>query len=387
MLPDYSLRGSIRKQKAKAKDASEARQSSGYYQRFILHGERDTNGMQVVRCVSLKTSDAKTARQRAVRAVEEKIQQIEATKHAPVPTETQPEKSFAEHVADFQASVKADNRSAKHVKAIKQKLSHIATLAGITKLEQIEIEKIKTTIYGLVEKGEISEQTGVYYRTNWRAFGAWLTRSKRLAADPLTDMKRRSHQDVEQTQTRREFTKAELARLIRNARRNSETHYGLTGQQRALLYQTASETGFRVQELASVTPSSVTWDHDDPAITVECTISKRRKKDRQEIKVSTAKALRKLCRGLAPNAKIWPGRWWEKSARMIRCDMEGITEITPDGHLSFHSLRHTFVTNVARTGIDLQMILNICRLSSPTLLQRYYHSAQGQRRNVINQLP
>jgi integrase len=387
MLPDYSLRGSIRKQKAKAKGQAEARVSADYVQRFIIIGEVYTEGKQIgkqrVRTVSLKTSDYRTARQRATRFVEDKIRALQAEKDAP-PAPAEPIKTLDQHVADFQASTKAEGRSPKHVKAIKQKLTRVATLAGITDIKQIEIELIKTTIYSLVEKSEIGEQTAVYYRTHWRGFTGWLTSTKRLQSDPLINLKRRTKSHIEQTLTRRAFTKAELALLFRNAKAG-KVEYGLTGEQRALLYRVASETGFRVQELASITPSAITWGND-PKICIKCTISKRKRPDVQEIKASTAKALKRLCKGLASDAKIWPGRWWERSAKMLRCDMTGIDEVTQEGHLTFHSLRHTFVTNAARTGLELPKLLEFCRLSSATLLTRYYHGSEDQRRATVNQL-
>jgi integrase len=389
MHGDYSLRGNVRKQKAKARGADKARQSDVYHQRFIIIGEVHATGKQigeqVVRSVSLKTTDAKTARQRAVRFVEEKIRQLAAAKQAPVPaTPPSPAKSLDDHIADFQASTKAESRSPKHIKAIQQKLTRIATLANITSIDQIDDETIKSTIFGLVEKGEIGEQTAIYYRTHWRAFSNFLARTKRLQADPLVDMKRRTQPHVLQTLTRRAFNKKELTRLFKNAK-SGDVAYGLTGEQRAVLYRVASETGFRVQELASITPSAITWG-SDPKITIACTISKRRKRDTQEIKVSTAKALKRLCRGLAPGAKIWPGRWWERSTRMLRCDMAGIDQTTPEGVLTFHSLRHTFVTNAAKTGVELPKLLEFCRLSNPILLERYYHGSGGQRRAMVNQL-
>ncbi len=67
--------------------------------------------------------------------------------------------------------------------------------------------------------------------------------------------------------------------------------------------------------------------------------------------------------------------------------MKGIDETTEEGILTFHSLRHTFVTGVVTTGADQNLVMEICRLSSPELIKRYYHSSSKDRRAVLGALP
>ena len=67
--------------------------------------------------------------------------------------------------------------------------------------------------------------------------------------------------------------------------------------------------------------------------------------------------------------------------------MKGITVKTEEGVLTFHSLRHTFVTGVVTTGANQNLVMEICRLSSPELIKRYYHSTSEDRRAVLGALP
>lgn len=364
----YKLIGGPRKQRSKAKDG-EARTGKYYTQRYRVDGDPKT------KVVSLQTTDLGVARRVAVEFVERKISAIE-NEHI--------HKSIDEHIEDYQASLRADGNSPKTIKEAKKMLSRVTKDARLKTLNDISVDKIKVTIHEYVEEDLIGDQTEIHYRSRWRAFANWAERTKRSSINLLAGMKVGTHRDVEIQKPRRIFTPAELAKLIANARKG-DTQYHLSGEQRAVLYEVATQTGFRVQELASITPSCITWG-DEPRITIKCTISKRRKTDTQEIKPATAEALRELSRGLGPHQKIWAGRWWERSTAMLRLDLEGIDEVTPEGYLTFHSTRHTFVTRVVNSGAPLPLVMEICRLSDPSLLKRYYHANGQQRRGIINGL-
>ena len=59
--------------------------------------------------------------------------------------------------------------------------------------------------------------------------------------------------------------------------------YKLPGPDRAMLYRVAAVTGFRANELRSLTPESFDLDSDLPAVTVAAAYSKRRRDDRSAL--------------------------------------------------------------------------------------------------------
>ncbi len=368
----YKLIGDIYHPKSKPA-GGELRVSNIYAQKYRLLDEKNP------RTVSLCTTDASVARRNRVEYVEAAIYKLEHPEEV-----ANAKKSFDDDLEDFCKSKTADGVCKKHIKGYRHKLGRTAPMAKVSKLSDIDGDKIKIAIHALVEKGEIGPQTAIHYRAAWRALTSWAVKSKRLPTDPLAELKRGSHKDVTQKKPRRAFSQSEFKKLVSNARKG-EPFLGLTGEYRAVLYTVAKETGFRVQELASITPANIDFGKE-PSITIDCTISKRRKRDMQEIKPSTAKALRKLSRGLPSHEKMWKGRWWERSTKMLRVDMEGIREVTDEGHLTFHSLRHTMVTRVLNECDDLALAMEICRLSDPDLLNRYYHADGKRRRDVVNRL-
>ena len=70
--------------------------------------------------------------------------------------------------------------------------------------------------------------------------------------------------------------------------------------------------------------------------------------------------------------------------KMVRADFGGI-EV--GSGLDLHSLRHSHVTEVVRTGASISEVLRICRLSTPILLDRYYHSDAEDQEAIILKLP
>lgn len=73
---------------------------------------------------------------------------------------------------------------------------------------------------------------------------------------------------------------------------------------------------------------------------------------------------------------LFPGTWPEKAARMPRIDLDasGIAYETADGLADFHSLRHTFISNLAASGVHPKLAQQLARHSTIALtMDRYTH--------------
>lgn len=119
--------------------------------------------------------------------------------------------------------------------------------------------------------------------------------------------------------------------------RKAETLYGLTAETRANLYLFAAYTGLRASELANATA-------DGDTITVPAGYSKHRRDDTLP-----------LHRSLIGRPCEFRGQWAAQrhGSRMLRADLAraGIPYRTNWGVADFHSLRHTFITSLARSGV------------------------------------
>ena len=174
---------------------------------------------------------------------------------------------------------------------------------------------------------------------------------------------------------RRALTVDEARRLLAAAERGPVS-FGMTGPERALAYRLAAETGLRAGEVGSLTRSSFVLDGPRPTVTVAAAYSKRPREDVLPLRRELAAALRGHLAGKPPGAQAFnvpPKRG--DAAKMIRRDLEaaGIDYRNDSGRVAdFHALRHTFITNLARSGVHPKVAQTLARHSTITLtIDRY----------------
>jgi hypothetical protein len=134
---------------------------------------------------------------------------------------------------------------------------------------------------------------------------------------------------------RRAATTAECEKLLKAAGKGEE-FYGLTGEERAILYRLALNIGFRVSELASITPSSFHIEPKSSYVELQASNAKNRQTAEQLIPAEFAALPAKFLKGLPSDELIWPGDWKLYAARMLRTDIVG-TGITG---LDLNDLHH-----------------------------------------------
>jgi integrase len=151
--------------------------------------------------------------------------------------------------------------------------------------------------------------------------------------------------------TRRAFTDDEVGRLLDVAERGPVV-LGMAGPDRAMAYRTALGSGFRAGELRSLTPESFDLDGDPPTVTVAAAYSKRRRRDVQPIRRDLAERLRTWLADKPAGVPVL--NLPDKAATMLRVDLDaaGIAYRDDAGRVAdFHSLRHTFITNLTQGGV------------------------------------
>ena len=166
-------------------------------------------------------------------------------------------------------------------------------------------------------------------------------------------------------------------------------NYGLTGQQRYILYLLACETGLRRDELRSLTVASV--DMKNNCVFVKGDIdgaTKNKDEAVQYFTPETGQLLQGYIQGKMPNIQLF--KIHDKNAKMIQADCEaaGIEVENHKGKLNFHSLRHTCGFYLAAHGVEPKVVMEIMRHKDINLtMSRYTHLLSGQKQNAINKLP
>ncbi len=170
----------------------------------------------------------------------------------------------------------------------------------------------------------------------------------------------------------------------------------------------AAMTGLRAGELASLTPASFDLAADMPTVTLEAAYSKHRREDVLPLHPDLAARLRQwlsereqaadeqqvvLAFDRAADMKperLFPGTWSERAYKMLRNDLEaaGIPYVNADGIADFHSLRHTFISNLAACGIHPKLAQQLARHSTIALtMDRYTHLGLIDMNSALELLP
>lgn len=138
-----------------------------------------------------------------------------------------------------------------------------------------------------------------------------------------------------------------------------------------------------------MTPESFDLDSDPATVTVEAAYSKRRRRDVLPLRADLAEILRDWMEGRGGN--LWPGRWYERAAEMLREDLARADipyEDRAGAVFDFHALRHQFLTNLQRAGVHPKTAQALVRHPTITLtMDRYTHEDSGQMVEALSTLP
>lgn len=191
----------------------------------------------------------------------------------------------------------------------------------------------------------------------------WAEHRGYLDDDPL---KRLSAYNTRPRSSRRAMSPEEVQRLL---------HVASPG--RRLLYEVALCTGLRAGELQSLKVSDLNPDFHGLNLHAEWT--KNRKPGIQPIPHWLMDRLRQKSKGKAPDAPLLyvPSH----PARELDDDLmaAGISKLTPEGKVDFHSFRVVFITRVIEAGATVKEAQTLARHSTADLTLNVYAKTSPQR--------
>jgi len=315
---------------------------------------------------------------------------------------TEGRKALASHLDDWKASLMGKGATQAYADLSEQRVRAIldATEAKFWKdldanrvnsyLADLRRPKVETKSDGTQEtRPGLSIESTNHYLRRVKQFARWMFRTQRASSNPLECLGLLNSR-TDRRHERRALSADELVRLL-DTTQKAATKYGVTGFDRAMLYRVCVESGLRSNELRSLTVRSFKLDADPPTVTVAAAYSKRRREDVQPIRPELADALRRHFAGKLAGAKAFamPGR--SRVSRMFKADLEaaGISPRDDAGRVAdFHSLRHTFISNLARGGVHPKLAQQLARHSTITLtMDRYTHTVLGDLSDALAALP
>jgi len=247
-------------------------------------------------------------------------------------------------------------------------------------------------------EGGFGAQTSNHYVTSLKAFGNWLVRTGRESTSPFRHLTK-GNVDVDVRHERRPLTPEEFDRLL-TAAAAGRPYRGLAGEARVVLYTIAAFTGLRASELASLTPASFALDATTPSVTVGAAYSKHKRRDTVPLHSHLVHQLRPWLLGKEGDGLLWAGKWAKQftAAAMLKRDLdtarttwiaEGDTteertrreksdflayEDANGEKADFHALRHKFITELVKAGVQPKDAKELARHSTIVLtMDRYAH--------------
>ena len=219
----------------------------------------------------------------------------------------------AEHIEDYRLDMLARGDGGKHASHIAGAIRRLLADAGIGSVSDLAPDRIQAALGRLKAKGR-SARTCNHALGAVKAFALWLEHANRIKSVPKgLGAIRPYNEDSDRRRVRRALTTAELARLLTAAETGEPVYlYGstkskhhkipVTGPERATLYRIAMGTGFRADELRTLTPERFHLDGDTPTITVLACYSKNGKEAVQPITRELAAGLRAFLATRPPGA-------------------------------------------------------------------------------------
>ncbi len=310
-------------------------------------------------------------------------------------------KTLAQHLDDFKQSLLAGGATGQHATQKHRRVERVFALCGFRYYSDISASKAQAHISRItktvrkkvdgvvqeVETGPTSLQTQNYYLSDCKSFCRWMVQDRRASESPLAHLQPKKV-DKSQTLQRRALEPVEVGRLL-GATQGDSAHHGMNGYERATLYRLATETGLRALEIRSLIVSNI--DLEDKTVTVIDSDTKNRQAALLPLRQGMCECLKPLLASKHPNAPLFnlPSRY--RMADMLRADLV-LTGIDPEdtgkGNLDFHSLRHTFGSLLAASGVHPKTAQELMRHSDINLtMTRYTHTLLGQGAKAVESLP
>ena len=323
-------------------------------------------------------------------------------------------KPLSEHLDEFRDTLSAKGNTSKHADTTHARLKALFDACGFKHWSDVNASRVESQLAAMREPAEnrktCGKQTCNYYLGAAKQFCRWMVRNGRSTQNPLEHL-RKLNSATDTKRERRALSADELQWLLAAAIAGPE-QFGMLGQERALLYWLAVETGLRAAELRSLTRLSFHFGAKLATVSVEAASSKRRRRDELPLRPELADALKTFLIAKLPMALAFHVPPSDQTADMLRADLTAarqawldlaptpkekaererstfLAESDEAGRVvDFHALRHSFITALARSGVHPKVAQTLARHSTITLtMDRYSHVETDELSLAVAGLP
>lgn len=299
-------------------------------------------------------------------------------------------KPLKEHLDDFKQSLLDKGCTAKHAQMTYNRAKTVIEACNFMLISDISPSTVQRFLANKRKEG-LSKKTSNYYLKATKHFFSWMESDSRMGENPLKHLNGVNVQ-TEIKHKRRALTTEELNKLIETTMKGPD-HHGMTGKERAMLYILAINSGLRASELASLTWQSFNFDKQFPTITLRAAYSKHRREDTLPLKHEIAELFNnwQVERSEELSEEVFKVSKHIKWAKMLRQDLEEAEIPYQDSSgrfADFHALRHTYITNIVKSGASPKIAQGLARHSKISLtMDTYTHMSLHDHQVALQGLP
>ena len=297
-------------------------------------------------------------------------------------------KPLAPLVGEWTTALVLKGTTDAHVAILKARVNRVLGECDFTRARDFDAGRALRFVSALTvgESGRAASlQTKNFHIAALKQFARWLVKRGTIATNPFADLEGWNVK-LDRKHDRRELTDSEIDKLLATTGGEGKVRWRMPAADRAMLYRVALCTGFRASELASLAPAA--FDLEAGTVTVEAGYTKNRTLAVQPLPSALVPLLRDWLEGKEIAQPCWPGTWAKTKAagKMLRADLTaaGVAYEVGGQFADFHSLRHSFISRVVRSGVNPRLAQSLARHSTITLtMNRYAHVEHGERKAAV----
>ena len=297
---------------------------------------------------------------------------------------------LVKHLEDFKASLINKGTTLKQARLVYNRAKAVIDSGKFVYMSDVSASKTQRYLAERRRDG-LSIRSSNFYLQATKQFCRWLVADNRTDENPLAYLQGQNP-NTDIRHPRRALTTDELNRLLETTAKGSK-HHRMTGKERLMLYTLAVSTGFRANELASLTWQSFNLSDSKPSVTVLAAYSKHRRDDVQPLRLDVANRLAAWKAELEAEeqAKVFATFNPNKGADILKKDLEaaGIEYEDAAGRFAdFHSLRHSFASILNQSGVSPKVAQSLLRHSTISLtMDTYTHIGLYDERAALDSMP
>jgi integrase len=306
--------------------------------------------------VSLGTSDKQVAEKFRGERLREKEHE-RAGLIPPKAARDAAQRKLADHLEDFLGDMRRRGKSEKYLANLEFRVERLISDCGWSTAKDASADSFQAWLRGQLE---LKDKTANDYLEAARCFFNWLVKLGRAGSNPLLSVEKVKTKGGSADEVRA-FSDDEVLRLL-----------AVAGDRKPV-YLMAVHTGLRRSEVAALKWSDLTLDAVTPFVQVRASTTKNGKSAAMRLHPELAAALAELkTEGTQGDELVFKGlprieRFYRdlKKAGIPLRDASGRKAV-------FHSLRHTFGTNLARGGVASRVAMALMRHSDRRLTDKIY---------------